>query len=309
MSDLRGACPAKLNLALAVTGRRDDGYHTLHSVFVRISLHDELEVERAAEPGGADLLVVRGDDAVPLDENLILQAAHAVRASAGEATTPALRFSLTKRIPVAAGLGGGSSDAATAMHLASSAWGLPWRPVQQLKDALRLGADVPFFVAGHAAALVDGIGEGLRPLPPPTTPAGLVLVTPARRLSTAAVFDEFDAQPARSGALASVDRVAAALGSGIDGARFADLMAALDETNELWPAATRLSPDIVLARTALAGRLGRPVLLTGSGPTLFAVYPSEEAAAQAGSDLERDFPAFLAGAAITIATTIEGDHT
>jgi len=185
MRTFRADACAKINLALAITGVRDDGYHRLRSVFLRLSLHDGLEV--MAQPTAAlDSLSIDGElEAGP--DNLVLQAAAQLR-EAIEQSLPALGFKLRKRIPAAAGLGGGSSDAATAIDLALQAWGVRLHPAQRLEVALRLGADVPFFAAGHAASLVEGIGERLRPLPAPDPPAGLVLITPHERLSTASVF-------------------------------------------------------------------------------------------------------------------------
>jgi 4-diphosphocytidyl-2-C-methyl-D-erythritol kinase len=301
---LWGEAPAKVNLALAVTGRREDGYHTLGSVFLRLALHDHLEVRAAADPGAMDELTIDGEPGLPLHDNLVLRAAARLRHLTGQ-PLPALRFRLDKHIPAAAGLAGGSSDAATALQLAAQAWALPDDGALRLAAARRLGADVPFFVAGHAAARVSGIGEFIEPLPGPTSAAGLLLVTSATRLSTAAVFAEHDRAPApgaaRQAAMteAQVEHLATALRSGLDGAALAGLAARLRDANDLWPAATRLAPSLAPAREALEATLGRAFLLTGSGPTLFAVYPSQEAAATAAAELEEARPALLHGATIT----------
>ena len=306
--------PAKVNLGLAITGRREDGYHRLRSVFLRLALHDHLEVRAAADSRGADELVVEGDPGLPVHDNLVLRAAASLRATAhprgvedrpgaAEPSLPALRFRLDKHIPAAAGLAGGSSDAAAALALAAGAWGLPSDRATLLEVAGRLGADVPFFVAAHGAALVSGVGEVIEPLPEPWPPPGVLLVTAAERLSTAAVFAEFDRGAAppgvdAPGTEAMVEHLAVALRSGLDGAVLADLADGLRDANDLWPAAARLSPSLTTAREALESILGRAVLLTGSGPTLLAVYPSLEAATSAAAELEQARPPALRGATI-----------
>ena len=302
MTTLRAEAPAKINLALAITGRRHDGYHLLRSVFLRLALHDVLEVE--VDPAAArDSLSIDGDLA-PSHDNLVLRAAAGLR-EAIDPSLPSLRFRLVKRIPVAAGLGGGSSDAAAALDLALEAWGVRLHPAERLEAALGIGADVPFFAAGQGALLVEGVGERLLPLPAPEPPAGLVLITPQERLSTAAVFAELDRHPSvASSAAGSVDDAAALLRESIDGMTLAATTAMLRDANDLWEPASRLSSELAAARDAAASVLGRAVMLTGSGPTLFAVYPSEAAATRAAITLQTERPAELEGAAIMTTSTI-----
>jgi len=302
MSAWRRQAPAKVNLALAVSGVRDDGYHLLRSVFVRLALHDVLEAD--LEPASAvDSLISEGELEATAD-NLVLRAAALLREALG-GSWPALRFRLRKRIPAAAGLGGGSSDAAAAIELALQAWGLQLPPSERFDLALRLGADVPFFASAHDSALVEGIGERLVPLPPPDPPAGLLLITPRQRLSTAAVFAELDRQPIRDiGAGARVDEMAALLRGGIDGPALSAATRRLGDTNDLWAPATRLSPALAVAHAAATDILGRSLLLSGSGPTLFAVYPSEAAARRAANTLQSERPFELEGAAILATTSI-----
>lgn len=317
MTRLRAQAPAKVNLVLAIVGRRDDGYHQLRSVFLRLGLHDELEVE--LDPAaGRDSLAIDADPGSqegepethvgePIHaENLVLRATAQLRGAIG-GPLPALRFRLRKRIPVAAGLAGGSSDAAAAIDLALAAWGVRLHPAERLAAALRLGADVPFFAAGHPASLVEGIGERLVGLPAVVPPAGILLITPAARLSTAAVFAEHDRGPAGSGAAAAgqVDEVVTLLREGLDGMTLAATTAVLRDANDLWPAASRLAPDLRQVRDAGTRILGRALLLSGSGPTLFAVYPSEAAAARAATELQGQRPPELRGATI-ISTSTQG---
>lgn len=291
---------AKINLALAITGRRDDGYHELRSVFLRLALHDRLEVEPV--PGApADHLEVEGEP-VAVGDNLVLRAATHLRAAI-DPSLPSLRFGLRKRIPTAAGLGGGSSDAAAAIDLALAAWGVRLHPAERLGAALRVGADVPFFSAGHPASLVEGIGERVSPLPSPGPAAGILLVTPSARLSTADVFAEYDRAPS-AGALERVDEVVALLREGVDGMMLAASTAVLRDANDLWPPAARLLPELAATRDLVSRTIGRAVLLTGSGPTLVAVYPSESAATRAAAALGASSAPELEGATIISTSTL-----
>jgi 4-diphosphocytidyl-2-C-methyl-D-erythritol kinase len=313
---------AKVNLGLVVTGRRADGFHTLESLFVRLALHDHLEARPAADAEGPDELDVHGDPSVPIDGNIVLRAVAALRSAAG-ARLPALHLRLDKHIPVSAGLGGGSSDAAAAMRLAIEVWGLPAddRPAPGGEAGLPtglaaglaagLGADVPFFVSRHAAARAAGLGERLEPLPAAHPGAGVLLVTPPERLSTGAVFaalaeesSPHDGDP--EGRLAAIDELARSLRVGLAGPHLAALAPRLRDANELWAPAARLLPRLPALRERLEDRLGQTVLLTGSGPTLVALYPSAEAAAQAASSLESAAAAELRGATIIATSTSRG---
>ncbi len=157
--------PAKLNLSLAVIGRRPDGFHELHSVMVPLGLADRLSLATAAGP--TDTLHVAGFAAGPVADNLVLRAIAATREAVGAGWAgpagppPALAARLEKRIPVAAGLAGGSSDAAAALDGALEAWGASLTIHERLRVATRLGSDVPFFLAG-GTALVEGRGDRSR---------------------------------------------------------------------------------------------------------------------------------------------------
>jgi 4-diphosphocytidyl-2-C-methyl-D-erythritol kinase len=302
--------PAKVNLGLVVTGRRADGFHTLDSVFLRLALHDHLEARPAADPDGPDQVTVTGDPSVPTRENIVLRAVAAMRQAAG-IPLPALQLHLDKHIPAAAGLGGGSSDAAASLRLAAEVWGLvaATPPTDLLAS---LGADVPFFASGQAAARGRGIGEALDALPAPEPPPGILLVTPRDRLSTAAVFAALrgfrgetrdDDQRDR---VARIDELVRALRAGVSGAELASLAAHLRDANDLWEPATRLQPGLPALREALEAHLERAVLLSGSGPTLVALYPSPEAGARAATSLEAAGTAELGTATIIATSTSRG---
>lgn len=179
----RGFAPAKVNLALHVTGRGDDGYHQLDSLVVFAGIGDQLAATLGRELG----LSVSGAFApgVPTgEENLVLRAARALRAARGVEKGASLR--LTKSLPHAAGLGGGSSDAAAALRLLAHLWGVePLAP--DAPEVLALGSDVPVCRRAPAPVRMRGRGEVIDPLPPLPS-CGLVLVNPGVALPTREVF-------------------------------------------------------------------------------------------------------------------------
>lgn len=310
--------PAKLNLTLAVVGRREDGYHSLHSVFVPLGLADRLSL--AIIGGERDTLHVAGFDAGPVADNLVLAAIAAARVAVGggwaggPGPAPALAVRLEKRIPVAAGLAGGSSDAAAALDAALEAWGAELDPDTRLRLAARLGSDVPFFLAG-GPALVEGRGEqvarldGLHGIP------GVLLVTPAVAVSTPDVFAAFDA--IRTHGDASVRMTSTHLAEELRAKlSTADLVAragAMTVANDLLPAVALLVPSLVPFRRALSRLLHRPIGLSGSGLTLWVIYASETEAAAAADVVRtalREERLTAPGSALPFigATTIETGH-
>jgi len=312
LTSLEARPRAKVNLALAVTGRRQDGYHELASVFLRVGFSDRLSVRYAAPELDQDRLTVEGSHGVPLEGNLVLRAVESLRAECGLPLQP-LELTLEKRIPVAAGLAGGSTDAAAALSLAAAMWGVGLSPRRGEALALALGADVPFFTGDHAAALVSGVGEQLEPLPAPRGDAGLLIVTPAIRLSTPDVFrawDELDqsaSRAARSGAVEAASDLAAALRSGIDASQLVTWSDRLAAANDLWLSALAVEPYLARIRSELEERLGQRVLLTGSGSTLVGLYPSAGEAAVAGRRLAADSPDLLSGSSMAACDLIGPD--
>lgn len=312
--------PAKLNLTLAVMGRRADGFHALHSVMVPLALADRLSV--AVAPGRRDTLHVTGYPAGPVAENLALRAIAATRSAVGVGglggprPAPALAIRLEKRIPVAAGLAGGSSDAAAAMDAALEAWGAELGPEARLRVALALGSDVPFFMAG-GAALVEGRGERVTPLPPVRgEPPGVLLVTPPVAVPTGAVFAAFDggARPPDDHGVATrltSEHIAGELRAGLAASALVARAGVLAVANDLLAAAGEVAPGLPAFRRALVRLLvGHPVGQSGSGPTCWALYPSLDAAREAAASV-RDaaaagrLPALGDGAPFVAATTIQ----
>lgn len=280
--------PAKLNLTLAVLGTRPDGFHDLHSVMVPLALSDRLSLARAAGP--VDSLHVTGDPAIagepPIDpavyDSVLRGIGEARRAVGRGADAFSLAARLEKHIPVAAGLAGGSSDAAAAIDGALEAWGADLAAPDRNAIAAATGSDVPFFLAG-GSALVEGRGERVRPLNPfAGQPPAVLLVTPGCRISTRDAFATLDADPAaapanRGSTRLSSEHLATELGPGhpaMDASALVLRAGVLASANDLANAADVLAPGLRTLRRALMRLLGVPIGLSGSGPTLWALYPS-----------------------------------
>ena len=287
--------PAKLNLTLAVLGVRPDGFHDLHSVMVPLGLADRLSFARAAGPADSLHVVDVANSRTSLDPggfgSVLAGIAEARRAVGRGAETFPLAVRLEKHIPVAAGLAGGSSDAAAAIDGALEAWGAELDPEDQRRAAAATGSDVPFFLAG-GPALVQGRGERVEPLAGLAgDPPGVLLVTPAVASSTRAAFAAFDTDPAaapasRGSTRLSSEHLAAELSPGHPPMRAAGLVSragVLAVANDLAGAADILVPGLRALRRSLMRLLGVPIGLSGSGPTLWALYPALDGAEEAAA--------------------------
>jgi len=274
MSVHRARAPAKINLGLSLgPTRASDGRHELVTVMQSISLADELTLEPAPVGGAEDEVVCPGVPA-PTGENLAARALRAFRASTGW-DAPPLRLRIEKRIPVAAGLGGGSADAAATLRLARHASGLGDERLL-LELAGELGADVPAQIA-PGRWLATGAGERLRALPDPGSPFGVLVLPSNTALSTAEVYAEAD-RLGLERPLRSLQQRAHELGAALE--HGAALPAASELLhNDLQRAAVSLCPPIadLLRRARAAG--ARPVMLSGSGPTVLGLF-SQPAQAQ-----------------------------
>jgi 4-diphosphocytidyl-2-C-methyl-D-erythritol kinase len=270
--------PAKVNLFLRVASRRPDGYHNLETVMARLSFCDSLVVEPS--PDGELRLRVRlayppqvRPDAIPEDaENLVLKAAKRLRQHTG--CQGGARITLIKRIPPAAGLGGGSSDAAATLAVLNRAWNLNLSTADLHGLAAELGSDVPFFLANAAYALCTGRGEQVEPL---VTSAclWLVLAKPESGLSTAAVYRA-----------CRVDTDEQAILPLLHAVRRGDIAGtACHLRNTLQPPAETLNSDVARLKAEFAQL---PVLghqLTGSGSAYFGVCRSRRHAAACAARL------------------------
>jgi 4-diphosphocytidyl-2-C-methyl-D-erythritol kinase len=254
------SAPAKLNLGLAVTGRRTDGYHNLLSLMASLRLADSVRVE----PARAFSLVC-DDPALAGEGNLVLRAARAFQSATGEQR--AAHLTLAKRIPVAAGLGGGSGDAAATLIALDALWGTNAPDGMLLRLAREIGADVPFALYG-GAMIARGIGDVLTPAPLPAI--WLVLVTPRVVVprKTAALYGVLT--DADFGGGAAILRQVAGLRQGepLDPALLG---------NAFLSPLERIAPAVRETRARMAA-MGHTAFLTGSGPTLYMMCHSEHAA-------------------------------
>lgn len=249
------AAPAKLNLFLHVTGRRPDGYHLLQSVFMLLDWHDSLHFER--RPGGH---LSREDLGAPLPaDDLSLRAARALQQATG--CTEGAHIRIDKRLPAQAGLGGGSSDAASCLLALNRLWRLGLALPALERIGLALGADVPFFLRGRNA-WVEGVGERITPLALP--PARFVVVKPRQGLATQDIF--------RHPALKRDSDSATIAGFAANPYGFGH--------NDLEPVARQICPEVdeVLQWLGSQGLRGR---MTGSGSAVYALLPPGIRPAQA----------------------------
>jgi 4-diphosphocytidyl-2-C-methyl-D-erythritol kinase len=268
--------PAKINLYLHVTAKRADGYHTLDTAIAFAGIGDQI----TARPGDNLQLEIDGPFAAALlavtnnsSDNLVLKAAYALADYAG---VPAnAHISLTKNLPIAAGIGGGSADAAASIKALAALWHIPWDEGAMHKLAATLGADVPMCLAGRTA-FAGGIGERLSPAP--ALPAcGILLVNPGAALSTPDVF------AARTGDFSDAARFTE---PPIGAAGLAQILAA--RRNDLTDPATALAPvigDVLAALDAGGAHLAR---MSGSGATCFGLFDDLGAAETAAETLQAD---------------------
>jgi 4-diphosphocytidyl-2-C-methyl-D-erythritol kinase len=285
MTAIREIARAKVNLTLSVLGRRPDGYHEIESLVTFADLGDVVSLQ----PGAAPEIAVSGPFAGAIDgPNLLERALTLLRE-----VEPGLRLgavALEKNLPVAAGLGGGSADAAALLRAVRRAnpdfaARVPWETI-----AARLGADVTACLGGRPA-LICGIGEKVEPLARALPPVPGVLANPALPLATAAVYRALEARPAPSHRPPPAPP-----------GPFADLDALIDymrtRGNDLERPATSLLPVIAEIEAALAALPGcLYAALSGSGPTCFGVFASETDAAGAAATLAAAHPDYWVKAA------------
>ena len=239
--------PAKLNLFLHITGRRADGYHLLQSVFMLVDWCDTLHFDVKLDGS-----IQRIDLNTPLPtDDLIVRAARALQTASGTSLGAEVR--IDKQIPAQAGMGGGSSDAASTLLALNKLWGLNWPISKLLPIGLALGADVPFFLYGYNA-WVEGIGEKISPVLVP--PSRFVVVKPHAGIETARIFDSSTLERATKTATIS-DFAAQPYDFG---------------RNDLQPVAQALCPEVEMALQWLQS-FGLKPRMTGSGSAVFAQLP------------------------------------
>ena len=274
---------AKVNLFLRVVSREESGYHGIETLLCLVDLADTVRAER--REGRGVTIDVEGGDLGPSDQNLAVRAADAVLAAVGQRFS--IHLTLTKRIPVRAGLGGGSSDAAAALHAANRLAGdaIPRHELLQL--GARLGSDVPFFVTGAPLALAWSRGERMLRLPG-LPPAPALLLTPPVPIATAEAYGWVDAARQAAGRRGAVALDLDVLSQWGDIARMAG--------NDFESPVFGRHGEVRAAFEALVGT--RPLLcrMSGSGSTLFAVYRSAR---------DRDDAAMMLGRRYGVVTPVE----
>ncbi len=257
--------PAKLNLFLHITGRRADGYHLLQTLFVFLDYADEIQL--TLRPDGLIRRTV-GDPLIPENDDLVVKAARLLQVTT--ACTQGVDIAVHKKLPMGGGLGGGSSDAASVLVGLNRLWNCGLDPVALAALGLRLGADVPVFVHGHAA-WAEGVGEILQPVDVPEK--WYLVVHPNVHVSTAKIFLHED------------------LTRHCQPIRIATFLAG-QTTNVFEPVVIKAYPEVAEAFHWLSGFA--PARLTGSGACLFAAFDDECTAKQVLAVLPEQWSGFVA---------------
>lgn len=264
---------AKINLGLDVLSRRTDGYHLVKMIMQTVDLYDVLTIEKSDTPGISFSLLQDGEEMATLvptdDTNLVCKAARKLMEKTGLQTGVA--FILQKNIPVAAGMAGGSTDAAAALNGMNELFGLKLS-LQELRDiAVTIGADVPYCLEG-GTALSEGIGEILTSLPAPPQ-AELVIVKPEVSVSTKEVYQKLHVETLEKHP--DIDGMVQAI-------RQQDLAGITKRMENVLETVTlQMHPEIAAIKEALEREGAIRALMSGSGPTVFAVFADAGAADQA----------------------------
>ena len=254
--------PAKINLVLRVLRKRPDGYHDLASVMQQISIYDELHF--TLRPEGI-VLQCPGTDLPTNEDNLIYRAARSIFNYAGYKA--GVEINLNKKIPSAAGLGGGSSDAATTLMALNDLCSLNVSQTELMKIGAKLGADVPFFIFGKSA-FAAGIGDRLQPLPD-LPKLYLVLINPPFPLATKMVYENLNLTLTKKKNNYSIPRFYA----------LGDVVREL--YNDLEAVSLTMHPELSDFKQLLVKEGALGALMSGSGPTLFGIYADEKSAKEA----------------------------
>jgi 4-diphosphocytidyl-2-C-methyl-D-erythritol kinase len=273
---------AKINLSLRVLGKRPDGYHEVDTILQTISLHDTITFNVTETP---EIVLSCDDRSLPTGaDNLVYRAAKSLQFRL--APDKGARIRLLKRIPVQAGLGGGSSDAAVTLLALAHLWQLPAKGQELLEMAADLGADVPFFFFGGAAR-GTGSGKILTPLPDPPDQL-LLVVKPNANVATS---DAYKLLKAASLTTAEAKTILSSSERG----RISDSFDSKDLKNDFEPAILEIEPKINRAKVALMKAGARTALLAGSGSAVFGIFDNGDAQERAIQmiELEAGWRVFL----------------
>ena len=270
MDSIKLKARAKINLSLDVTGRRDNGYHDVRMIMQTIDLYDEITICRGPHREDEKIVLGSGSSEVPADKsNLIYKAAGLIMDECG--LDEGVMITYEKNIPVAAGMAGGSTDAAAVLKGMNELFSLGLSEARLRDIGVRIGADVPYCIMG-GTALSEGIGEILTPLPP--MPACFILIAkPPVGVSTAQVYTAFDSleqkeHPDVDGMIGAIEmgdikKIASLLGNSLEGVTIAK------------------HPVIKDIKQMMLGNGALGSLMSGSGPTVFGIFDDKEAAGKA----------------------------
>lgn len=265
--------PCKINLLLRVVGRRADGYHELETWMQKLDLYDDITLQLQPQSG----IVLQCDDpSLPADStNLVWKAAAAFLAESRRAAGCGVKIELQKRIPSGAGLGGGSSDAGTVLRGLNRMFDDEFSEHELVKLATPIGADVPFFSVEHSAVLATGIGEVMLPVKPMTN-CTFVLINPGFPVSTKWVFETFALTRSSEDSIMSPFRKQEVI-----------TLSLSDLRNDLELVTSKKFSEIELMKKQLLDAGACKAMMSGSGPTVFGVFPddrSDKVAVQGAAD-------------------------
>jgi 4-diphosphocytidyl-2-C-methyl-D-erythritol kinase len=265
METLRYKARAKINLGLDVCRRLDNGYHEVKMVMQTVDIYDELEFKKRND-SEIILSINSRDNLGDVTNNLIYKAAKLMRETYG--INEGIEIKLTKNIPVAAGMAGGSTDAAATMLALNEMFNLRLTKLKIMEDALQLGADIPFCILG-GTALAEGIGEDLSELPAPPK-ASLLVVKPPINVSTKWVYEQLDAKTLDRHP--DIDAMVEALHNG-------DLKGIVNNMENVLETVTiKEYPIISDIKKMMVGSGAMNALMSGSGPSIFGIFRNEELA-------------------------------
>ena len=278
---------AKINLFLSVGPRREDGYHEIRSVMQALELSDELYFRRTDGSGGRVALRCSDENLPAGEDNLAWRAIEIFAGETGVMDEGGIEVFINKRIPVGAGLAGGSADAAAALLAMNHIWELEMSPAEIESMAARVGSDVPFCLRG-GTAMVTGRGEKVEPLEP-LPPFQVVVASTGESASTADVYRRFDTVAGESG-LTGKEELERALSGLLEGVKKGDFEAVCANLRNSLESATIARERLELYKKTALEAGAAAALMTGSGPAVFALTRTLEDAAGVAWELEKIAP-------------------